>query len=97
MYEIYKDKPIRPIFGTRVGIRDIYIDGAIKKRELMKIYTTIGISIEDPVEWKKRATYGEKVMLRPDDPMKLYYADLKILTPAQIKEIEDKQFSETYL
>ena len=92
-YEVYKQRPITPIYGTRVGIRDIYVDGAIKSKLPMRVHTTIGIAIENPVEWKNKAVYGEKVMLRPNEPMKLFYSDLKILTPEQIKDIEDKQLS----
>jgi hypothetical protein len=88
-YDIYRDRPITPIFGTRVGIWDKYVNGAIKEGLRMRVFTTKGIAIHNAKDWKANATLGEKVMLRPDEPMKLYYGDLKIL-PVEEPTQEDK-------
>ena len=89
-YDVYRDKPITPIFGTRVGIWTKYVNGAIEAGLPMRVFTTKGIAIQDAKEWKAKATFGEKVMDRPDEPMPLYYSDLKILPPEQPETEEEK-------
>lgn len=88
-YEVYKNRPITPIFGSRLGIRDIYVNGAIKENKLMRVWTVNGIAIEDPKEWKKRGVPGKKVYKYPDNPMKLLYADAQIL-PKPTREDQEK-------
>jgi len=81
--EVYKNRPITPIFDFRFGIRDNFIWKAKKSNKSLRIYTTKGIAIVTP-EWLLKNTLYTKpfIGLHPDRPMTLHYVDL----PLNIKQ-----------
>jgi len=62
-----------PIYGTYVGIRDVFLNGAIKnkKRLIVKIKGTNYRCNIDPRAWKKSATKFDDYKLK-EEPMKMY-------------------------
>lgn len=88
----------KPIWGTYVTIRDVVVDGAIKKRKLMRVKITgVGEAIVHPTAWKERAQEAsaagdknavmKKVFLKPNEPMVLYGGTV----PIEIKEKETQK------
>ena len=90
-YNVYEERPIKPIEGTtKIGIRDIFVEEALRLKLKMRVFTTKGIAIEDPKDWIRRAGKKEPwVGLYEDNPMQLYYAWAKIV-PIKEPTQEDK-------
>jgi hypothetical protein len=80
----------KPLFGTYVYVRDIYIERAIKRKVNLEIHIPQGIGICDPIRWKNEGKRMEKVFKRPDEPMVLYGNYVKIDQP----KTEDEQLQE---
>ncbi len=79
-------KITKPIYGTYVGIRDIYLSQALNEKKMLRISIPQGIAVVDPREWMKTAKRMEKVFKIPNKPMILYanYVPLEIETPKEV-------------
>ena len=80
----------KPLYGTFVNIRDVFINNAIKHHAKLRIKIPQGIGIHDPIIWKNTGKRVEQVFNFPDKPMILYGNYVKIeppLTPDQKEEL----------
>ena len=73
----------KPIYDNNVGIREKYIWQAKRQRKNLRIITPKGTTIISPDKFLEGAQRMEKVFLRPDEPMVLYY---KNITPTKMVE-----------
>lgn len=62
----------KPLYGTFVNIRDIYIKQAIRERVPLRIVIPQGEALVDPKEWIKTGKRVEQVFRIANKPMVLY-------------------------
>lgn len=62
----------KPLYGTKVYIRDKYVDQAIRERKQLKITIPEGSGVVDPAEWKRNGDVLLKEFKIPGHPLKLY-------------------------
>ena len=67
----------KPLYGTKVFIRDKYIKQARKENKKLKIISGDITGIYSPKEWLEKAEKMEKVFNFPDRPMVLWGNYLK--------------------
>lgn len=79
----------KPVYGTFVYVRDIYIEQAIREGKKLKVSIPQGVAITEP-EWWKQGQKLEKVFRIPDKPMILYGRHLP-LNCQEITKVSSKQ------
>ncbi len=72
-YEVYKDRPIKPLFGNYIRVREKYIKEAIKQRLMMKVWIKDrGFTFIYPKEWRKTGEKFKQIFNFQDRPMVLW-------------------------
>ena len=68
----------KPMYGTHVYIRDVFVEEAIRKGVNLEITIPAGVGIVDPIAWKNRGDIMCKVFKDPNNPMVLYGGNVPI-------------------
>ena len=73
----------KPLYGTMVYVREMYLDRARKMNVKLHIQSPNGEITCTADEWMKGAKYMEKVFLRPEEPMRLWGKQLPVEVKGQ--------------
>ena len=68
----------RPLYGNYISISKNKLDKAIRFGAKILVKIPGGEELVDPAEWKTRGKVTKQVFLRPDDPMILYWGNVKV-------------------
>ena len=85
---------IKPWENTedRFGIRDIIVNGAAKRKELLRIFYNGRVAIHDPKQWRRTSEKIFRVYKYPDQPMRLFLNTAKWEQPKTEEQLLKEQY-----